>query len=166
MKSQASRFSFGCLFFFFFLTKPLFYHRTKAAFFFRGGIGKGGQGNCQNKTTPNRPMPYCIPGWRQNRTWALQRLPNNPRPTPTPTNSVKGTWPQKQNLSETDFQKLTSASSLVSVQQQHSWVPRPRAPVYPFNSGQLQLDLSTSHSQNHFLCKTSSLRRKNALIVV
>lgn len=79
---------------------------------------------------------------------------------PTPTH--KSNFFQRCLTTKLNPMKPITASSLV---HQCSSTPRPETRASFLPKSKLLLGLSTSHSQNH-LCKTSSLRRKSALIVV
>lgn len=158
MKSQASPFSFGCLFHW----MP-FYHRTKTTF-----SGRKLRETARSKqNSPQSHTHHILRGEDPKRIWTLQKLPDITPHHLKPNVFCWGCLAKKNNTkknpSETDFPKNHICFQLPMLVQQHSWVPKTHRPLTP--SPDRCCSASTSHSQNHFLCKTSSLRRKNALIV-
>lgn len=155
MKSQASPFSFGCLF-----HQMPFYHRTKTAFSLGGRQAAGSKQNSLQNHAPDKLSQRPKEDMDSSET-SRYNLP----PPSSLMCSVEAAWlnktktPMKQNS-----QKTTSASSFLCQCSGMAESQRISGPLCP-HPGRLLLGLSTSHSQNHFLCKTSSLRRKNALIV-
>lgn len=139
-------FSFGCLFH----QKP-FNLKTETSLF-RGGSEER---LSFRRELPTKPYPCPFQSWRF-RGFRIHH------PTPEPPVFCRGCllkWkktPMKHFPKNICFQRRRSTQWSGSVQRTQAPLPRP---------SRLQLGHSTSHSQNHFLCKTSSLRRKNALIV-
>lgn len=121
----------------------------------------------QNKTDSNRAKPHHslkAPRPLRRGQGLLRGFQIQPPPQSGLTCSLEGAWLSKTKTPMRLSQKPASAPSFLCQCSGTAESPRTPGPVRP-HPGRLLLGLSTSHSQNHFLCKTSSLRRKNALIV-
>ena len=128
MKSQASSFSFGCLF-----HQMPFYHWTKTTFFL------GGRETARPKQTPNRakPLHSLKAPWPLRRGQGLLRgFQIQPPPQSDLTCSAEGAWLSKTKTPMKDFPKnqhLLPASYVSAVARLS---PRePQAPYVPILAG-------------------------------
>ena len=153
MKPQASPSSFGCLF-----HQMPFYHRPE-----QPSVGRKLKETARSKlNSPQSRAPATFSELKTERGHGLFKASTyDPRP-PSLMCSVEGAWLNKTKIPMKQTSQKTSASSFPHQCSGRGSLREPQAPHASILAG---CCLASPHSQNHFLCKTSSLRRKNALVV-
>jgi hypothetical protein len=165
MKSQTSLFSFGCCLFYFLKPNPILPQNQSSHLFEGRETVRAKQNSQQTHAPPAFSGVKTKIGHRLFRSFQIQLPPLAPN---KPNTFCWGYLVKQKQKAQwnIDFVKMTSASSLVWQGSSTDEPQRPQAPNLFPHPGRLLVSLSTSPSQNHFLCKTSSLCRKNALTVV